>query len=139
VLDTIHVLLLQARADVLPKSPMGEAVTYAVNQWEALKRYLEDGRLEIDNNATERSMRGIAVGRKNWLFAGSEAGGRRAAALYSIIESCRRLYLDPFAYIKDVLTRVATHPARDIGQLTPAGWKVAFPELAAAATIPAAL
>lgn len=94
VLDKIHVLLLRARAEILPKSPMGEAVTYALNQWDALKRYLEDGRLEIDNNATERSMRGVAVGRKNWLFAGSEAGGRRAAALYSIIESCRRLHLD---------------------------------------------
>jgi transposase len=139
LLDKIHELLLLARADVLPKSPMGEAISYALNQWAALERYLEDGRLAIDNNATERTLRGVAVGRKNWLFAGSEAGGRRAAVLYSIVESCRRQHLDPFAYIRDVLTRISTHPARDVEHLTPAGWKVAFPELAAAATIPAAL
>lgn len=132
-------LLQQARADVLPKSPMGEAVTYALNQWTALQRYLEDGRLAIDNNATERSLRGVAVGRKNWLFTGSEAGGRRAAVLYSIVESCRRLHLDPFAYIKDALPRIASFPARQVDQLTPAGWKVAFPNQANAATIAAAL
>ena len=83
-LASIHERLLQVRGDVLPKSPMGQAVTYALNQWTALQRYLEDGRLAIDNNATERSLRGVAVGRKNWLFTGSEAGGRRAAVLYSI-------------------------------------------------------
>lgn len=139
LLARIHELLLQARTDVLPKSPMGQAVTYALNQWAALQRYLEDGRLAIDNNATERSLRGVAVGRKNWLFTGSEAGGRRAAVLYSIVESCRRLRLDPFAYIRDVLPRLASHPAREVEQLTPAGWRTAFPEVAASAVVPAAL
>jgi len=139
LLDRIHERLLQARGDVLPKSPMGQAVTYALNQWVALQRYLEDGRLAIDNNATERSLRGVAVGRKNWLFTGSEPGGRRAAVLYSIVESCRRLRLDPFAYIRDVLPRLASHPAREVEQLTPAGWKIAFPEVAASAVVPAAL
>jgi transposase len=118
---------------------MGQAVTYALNQWVALQRYLEDGRLAIDNNATERSLRGVAVGRKNWLFTGSEAGGRRAAVLYSIVESCRRLHLDPFAYIRDVLPRLASYPAREVEQLTPAGWKTAFPQVAASAVVPAAL
>jgi hypothetical protein len=135
----IHERLLQARRDTLPKGPMGEAVGYALNQWAALQRYLEDGRLAIDNNAAERSLRGVAVGRNNWLFAGSSAGGRRAAVLYSIVESCRRLHLDPFPYFKDVLPRLSKHLAREVEQLTPAGWKVAFPELAASATIPAAL
>ncbi len=139
LLARIHERLLQARADVLPKSPMGQAVTYALNQWAALQRYLEDGRLAIDNNATERSLRGVAVGRKNWLFTGSEAGGRRAAVLYSIVESCRRLRLDPFAYIRDVLPRLASHPARQVEQLTPAGWRTTFPEIAASAVVPAAL
>lgn len=139
LLARIHERLLQARADVLPKSPMGQAVTYALNQWAALQRYLEDGRLAIDNNATERSLRGVAVGRKNWLFTGSEAGGRRTAVLYSIVESCRRLRLDPFAYIRDVLPRLASHPAREVEQLTPAGWRTAFPEIAASAVVPAAL
>jgi transposase len=139
LLDKIHELLLQTQTDALPKSPMGQAVSYALNQWAALQRYLDDGLLEIDNNATERSLRGVAVGRKNWLFAGSEAGGRRAAILYSIVESCRRLHLDPFAYVKDILPRLATHPMSGIQQLTPAGWKAAFPQLAASAAIPAAL
>lgn len=139
LLARINERLLQARGDVLPKSPMGQAVTYALNQWTALQRYVEDGRLAIDNNATERSLRGVAVGRKNWLFTGSEAGGRRAAVLYSIVESCRRLHLDPFAYIKDVLPRLASHLAREVEQLTPAGWKVTFPEVAASAVVPATL
>lgn len=139
LLARIHERLLQAQRDVLPKSPMGQAITYALNQWTALQRYLEDGRLAIDNNATERSLRGVAVGRKNWLFTGSEAGGRRAAVLYSIVESCRRLRLDPFAYIKDVLPRLASHLAREVEQLTPAGWRTAFPEIAASAVVPAAL
>ncbi|HSW33692.1 MAG TPA: IS66 family transposase [Steroidobacteraceae bacterium] len=139
LLARIHERLLQARGDALPKSPMGQAVTYALNQWTGLQRYLEDGRLAIDNNATERSLRGVAVGRKNWLFTGSEAGGRRAAVLYSIIESCRRLHVDPFAYIRDVLPRLASHLAREVEQLTPAGWKIAFPEAAASAVVPAAL
>lgn len=138
-LASIHERLLQVRGDVLPKSPMGQAVTYALNQWTALQRYLEDGRLAIDNNATERSLRGVAVGRKNWLFTGSEAGGRRAAVLYSIVESCRRLHLDPFAYIRDVLPRLSSHLAREVEQLTPAGWKIAFPEAASFAVVPAVL
>ena len=109
----------------LPQSPLGKAVTYARNQWSALTRYVEDGRLPIDNNAAERSMRRVAVGRKNWLFAGSPAGGERAAVLYSLIESCRRIEIDPFAYMRDVISRVATHPMSRIEELTPRGWKAA--------------
>jgi len=139
LLAKIHDMLRSTRTDALPKSPISLAAGYALNQWEALNRYLQDGRLAIDNNATERALRGVAVGRKNWLFTGSEAGGRRAAALYSLVESCRRLHLDPFSYIRDVLPRIAPFPAHQVEKLTPAGWKVAFPDQAAAAAIPAVL
>jgi transposase len=112
----------------LPKSPMGEAIGYARRQWRALTRYTEDGDLAIDNNAAERALRMVAVGRKNWLFAGSDAGGQRAAILYSLIGTCKRIGIDPFAYLRDVIARVATHPMRRIHELTPRGWKA---ELAA--------
>jgi len=107
---------------VLPKSPMGEAITYAVNQWTALCVYLLDGDLAIDNNASENALRRIAVGRKNWLFAGSDAGGRAAATLFSLIATCRRHGVEPFAYLKDVLTRIAAHPAKDLADLLPDRW-----------------
>lgn len=114
----------------LPKSPMGEAIGYARRQWRALTRYTEDGDFAIDNNASERALRMVAVGRKNWLFAGSDAGGRRAAILYSLIATCKRIGIDPFAYLRDVIARVSTHPMRRISELTPRGWKA---ELAGAA------
>ena len=92
---------------VLPRSGLGEAVTYMLGQAQSLQRYLDDGRLPIDNNACERSLRGIAIGRKNWLFTGSEAGGRAAAAMFSLIASARRHNLDPLAYLTDVFTRLS--------------------------------
>jgi len=110
----------------LPKSPMGEAIGYARRQWRALTRYVEDGDLAIDNNASERALRMVAVGRKNWMFAGSDAGGQRAAILYSLIGTCKRIGIDPFAYLRDVLARVSTHPMRRINELTPRGWKAAL-------------
>ena len=90
---------------VLPKSPTDKAVTYFVKNHVALRRYLDDPSLRIDSNRTERAMRQVAVGRKNWLFAGSEAGGHRAATLYSLTVSCWELGIDPFAYLTDVLER----------------------------------
>ena len=108
---------------VLPKSPFGEALGYLRRQWQALTRYVEDGALAIDNNASERALRMVAVGRKNWLFAGSEAGAQRAATLYSLIATCKLHRLDPFAYLRDVIARVATHPMRRIAELTPRGWQ----------------
>lgn len=80
--------LQELKKAALPKSPIGQAIGYALNQWQALKRYLDDGRLAIDNNLVERQIRGVAVGRKNWLFAGSDEGAKRAAVLYSIISPC---------------------------------------------------
>ena len=97
-----------------------------------LARSHEDGRLAIDNNRAENQLRVVAVGRKNWLFAGSLEGARRAALLYSIVQSCKLVDVPPFAYLKDVLVRLATHPQRLIGQLTPKAWADAFGRQAAA-------
>lgn len=110
---------------VVPKSPLGEAVGYALRQWEALTRYLEDGDLDIDNNEAERALRCVAIGRKNWLFAGSDAGGDRAAVIYSLISSCKRHQLDPFVYLRDVIERVSTTPQSEIRKLLPAEWSPA--------------
>jgi transposase len=113
-------------AMVLPKSPVGEGLRYLANQWAALQRFVEDGRLAIDNNRAENQLRVVALGRKNWLFAGSFDGARRAALLYSLVQSCKLIDVSPFAYLKDVLLRVASHPQRLIHQLTPRGWAATF-------------
>jgi transposase len=126
-------LLAQIRAErdrlagtVLPKSPLGDAVRYLTNQWEALQRFVDDGRLAIDNNRAENQLRVVAVGRKNWLFAGSMEGARRAAVLYSLVQSCKLVDVPPFHYLRDVLLRLATHPHQHIDQLTPKGWAQTF-------------
>jgi transposase len=103
----------------LPKSPAGEAIAYARSNWVALSRYLESPYLSIDNNATENAIRPIAVGRKNWLHLGSDRGGRTAATLLSLVQSCKSLGNEPFAYLRDVLDRVSTHPASRIDDLLP--------------------
>jgi hypothetical protein len=108
---------------VLPKSPIGEAVTYARAQWTALTRYLEDGALAIDNNVAERALRRVVTGRKNWLFCGSDVGGTRAAILYSVVATCRAHGIDPWAYLRDVLERIPTHPNRRRAELLPRNWK----------------
>lgn len=113
---------------ILPQSAMGEAFTYARNQWERLTRYLEDGDLDIDNNIAERANRNVAIGRKNWMFAGSDEGGRRAAVLYSVIESAKRNGVEPSAYLADIFTRIATHPASKLSELLPDQWKPRKPD-----------
>lgn len=110
----------------LPKSGLGEALRYVHNQREALGRYLLDGRLKPDNNGAENQLRVVAVGRKNWLFAGSLEGARRAAILYTLAQGCKLAGVEPFRYFKDVLLRVATHPASRIDELTPTGWADTF-------------
>ncbi len=120
---------------VLPKSPLGEALTYLRNQMRCVAQYIRDGRLEIDNNGAERELRGVAVGRKNWLFAGSMKGLHRAALLYSLVQSAKLAGVEPWAYLKDVLDRLPTHPHRRIGELLPQPWAAAR----AAAQPPAAL
>jgi transposase len=132
VLAQIDELRQKLAGDVLPKSPLGEALRYLGNQWDALHRYLEDGRLVIDNNGAENQLRIVAVGRKNWMFAGSLAGARWAATLFSLVQSCRLVGVDPFLYFRDVLMRLPTHPQRLIGQLTPRAWADNFADQAAA-------
>lgn len=108
---------------VLPKSPIGKAVHYFVANADALEHYLSDPEIEIDNNRCERAMRQVAVGRKNWLFTGSEAGGQRAAILYSLTVGCWELGVDPFEYLADVLRKISTTPSSQISSLTPSAWK----------------
>ncbi len=108
---------------VLPKSPMGEAITYVLNQWDALCVYSTDGRLAIDNNVAENTLRRVTIGRKNWLFVGSDNGGRTAAILYSLISTCKRHKIEPWAYLRDVLTRIPEWPAEKLDELLPDHWQ----------------
>jgi hypothetical protein len=125
LLEMIHTWLETERPKILPKSPISEAIGYALNHWAALIRPWEAGFLEIDNGASERAIRPVALGRKNWLFAGSDEGGQTAATLMSLCATCKELGIDPFVYLRDVLIRVSTHPANRIEELLPDRWKPA--------------
>ena len=107
----------------LPKSPLADAIGYALRQWEALCRYTEDGSLEIDNNGAENALRPLCLGRKNWLFIGSEAAAHRTMVLLTLVQTCKAHQVDPFAYLRDVIDRVSTHPMSRIDELTPRRWK----------------
>jgi transposase len=123
IFDKFHAWLAAEGPKVLPKSPIYEAIQYALNHWEALKRPLEAGFLELDNGACERAFKPVAIGRKNWLFAGSDKGGQTAAVLMSLCTTCKNLGIDPQAYLRDVLDRISTHPARRIEELLPDHWQ----------------
>lgn len=114
--------LKKQQADVLPKSPIAEAIGYALNQWQALLRYTEHGFLAIDNNAAERALRDIAIGRKNYLFFGSDTGGRTAAILYSFTQTCKELGVEPWRYLRDVLEQLPTCPSERLDELLPDRW-----------------
>jgi transposase len=120
-------------ARVSPKSETGKAIAYALNHWKALTRFLGDGRICLSNNAAERALRGVAVGRRNWTFAGSDRGGERAAAIYTLIETCKLNGVDPQAWLADVLARLPDHPAKRITDLLPWNWRAAMDGSAAAA------
>lgn len=111
------------RDRALPKSPWGKAVGYLLGQRPALELYLEDGQVPIDNNRVERAIRPVALGRRNWLFAGSDRGAGWAAVFFTLVGTCKLQGVEPFAYLKDVLGRLAHHPASRIDELTPRGWK----------------
>lgn len=123
LLDELHRWMLEMRTKVENKSELAKAFDYALNRWCQLSRYIEDGTLEIDNNIAERSVRGVAVGRKNFLFFGSDSGGERAAIAYSLIECCKLNKIDPQRYLDYVLTRIADHPINRVDELLP--WNVA--------------
>jgi transposase len=122
VLDKLHTYLLEIRGQVLPKSEAGKAVAYTLKNWIALTRYCSDGDLSIDNNRTERALRGVALGRANWTFFGSDRGGSTAAVLRSFIASCELLKIDPFVWLRDILNRIADHPVTQLDQLLPHRW-----------------
>ena len=125
VLETLYELLVRQRDRVLPKSPEGMAINYTLGNWAALCRYIEDGDLAIDNNGAERSLRGVVVGRQNWLFFGSDGGGETAAVLRSFLVSCQQAGIEPYSYMCDVLRRIADFPIQRIAELLPMNWKTA--------------
>jgi transposase len=132
LVEPLEAWLRQRRARLSAKSDTAKAIDYSLRRWQGLVRFLNDGRLCMSNNAAERALRGIAVGRHNWTFAGSDAGGQRAAAIYTLIETAKLNDLDPRAWLADVLARLPDHPARQIAQLLPWNWKTAAAVAAAA-------
>jgi len=112
------------RTQVLDKGPMAKAIDYTLSNWEALARFVTDGRIPIDNNAAERALRAVAVGRKNWMQIGSVRGGKDAAILYSLVQTCKAIRLDPKTYLADVLERIGKES--DVEKLTPHGWQKHF-------------
>jgi transposase len=125
VLDDIKIYLEAERPKVLPKSAIGNAIDYTLKNWDALVRYCEDGDLEIDNNGAERSLRHIVVGRNNWLFYGSDNGGRTGAILTSLVATCKRMHIEPFAYLRDLFTRISAHPHHQLDDFLPDRWQAA--------------
>jgi len=123
---TLKVWLEAESKDALPKSPLGVAIGYVLNRWEAFVRYTEDGRLSADNNLSERTLRAIALGRANWKFVGNAASGSNAAIHFTMVGSCRHLGIDPFAYLRDVLPKLhelgANPKDEQLAELLPDAW-----------------
>lgn len=121
--DTLHQWMTQQRARVSEGSAIAKALDYSLRRWSALTRYLDDPQVPIDNNWCENQIRPIAIGKKNWLFAGSLRAGKRAAAIMSLVQSAKLNGHDPYAYLKDVLARLPSHPAAHIEELLPHQWQ----------------
>jgi transposase len=129
----LEIWMRQQRALLSTKNDTAKAINYSLNRWTAFTRFLDDGRVCLSNNAAERALRGIAIGRKNWTFAGSDAGGDRAAAVYTLIETCKMNDVDPQAWLADVLARLPDHPASRVAELLPWTWKATQQSKTAAA------
>lgn len=125
LIESFEIWLRGERKQLSSKGPLAKAIDYQFNHWAAFTRFLEDGRICLSNNAAERSIRGIAVGRRNWTFCGSDSGGHRAAVMYTLIETAKLNDVDPKAWLADVLARIADHPAKQIDALLPWNWKAA--------------
>ena len=129
----LEIWMRQQRTLLSAGNDTAKAINYLLNRWAAFTRFLDDGRVCLTNNAAERALRGVAVGRRNWTFAGSDAGGHRAAAVYTLIETCKMNDVDPQAWLADVLARLPDHPASKIADLLPWNWKANQPQNSAAA------
>lgn len=127
-LSEFHDWLTAAESRVLPKSPVGQAIGYVLPRWDGLTRYCEHGALAIDNNLSERMVRPCAIGRKNWMFLGSDNGGRAAAILYSVMASAKANQVEPFAYLRDLLVQFSGKPPGDLPVLLPDEWLKPHPE-----------
>jgi transposase len=123
LLESLKQWLEETLVEISKKSDTAMAVRYALGRWEALMRYCDDGHLEIDNNAAERALRAVALGRKNYLFAGSDRVGESAAAIYRLIGTAKLNGIDPESYLRNILSRIADHPINCIEELLP--WNVA--------------
>ena len=123
LIENFEAWLRAARKKLSSKGPLAKAIDYTFNHWKAFTRFLDDGRICLSNNAAERAVRGIAVGRRNWTFCGSDEGGRRAAVMYTLIETAKLNGADPKAWLADVLARIADHPAHRLHELLPWNWQ----------------
>ncbi len=133
VVDALAVYMREQRAKLSRGHDLARAIDYILKRWAAFTLFLDDGRVCLSNNAAERALRGIALGRKSWLFCGSDRGGQRAAAMYSLIVTAKMNDVDPQAWLADVLARIATHPAHRIDDLLPWNWMPQPSALSAAA------
>ena len=122
LVDALGAWLREQHTRVSPNGKTAKAIAYSLNAWDALVRFLDDGRLCMSNNAAERAMRPVATGRRNWTFAGSDEGGRRAAAIYTLIETAKINDIDPLAWLADILARLQDHPAKRLDELLPWNW-----------------
>jgi transposase len=124
-MNALHEWLLAEQPNHLPKGPLGQAIQYALNQWPALLRFLDDARIPVDNNRAEAALRVVALGRKKFLFVGDEDTGENLAALYSLVGTCQANNVDPIAYLQDILMRLDDHPQSQIDDLLPDRWRPA--------------
>ena len=133
LVEELRLYLSEQRAKLSRGHDLAKAIDYILKRWAAFTRFLDDGRVCLSNNAAERALRGIALGRKSWLFCGSDRGGQRAAAMYSLIVTAKMNDVDPQAWLADVLAQIATHPAHRLDELLPWNWTSNPSAVAAAA------
>jgi len=132
LVEGLEAWMREQRAGLSGRSDLGKAMDYMLTRWEAFTRFLEDGRICLTNNAAERALRGLALGRKSWLFAGSDRGAERAAVMYTLIVTAKLNDIDPQAWLADVLARIADMPQSRLHELLPWTWKAARAERQAA-------